>query len=174
MYFSLLARNFLQPGIQHNARSSLFNFSTAAPFSFRLHHGLRSKSSTALPMIKRTGAQDGRNFTSFMKAATIVGIGLGFSTLNRPPIHCDGEFNIGCYEIASFITVPQSRHPKRRTSTQSIHRLTGPLLLSHPYLYINWALELLLGCAQESSLRKARKHLHGSSEVYSSFFRYAV
>lgn len=97
MYFSLLTRNFLQPGIQHNTRNSLFHFSTTAAFYSRLHHGLRSTSSTVLQTIKKTGAQDRRKFFSLMKAATVFGVGLGFSTLNRPPIHCDGKFGIGCY-----------------------------------------------------------------------------
>ena len=97
MYFSLLTRSFLQPGIQHNTRISLFRFPTTVAFYSRLHHGLRSISSTALQTTKKTGAQDRRNFSSLVKAATVFGVGLGFSTLNRPPIHCDGKFGIGCY-----------------------------------------------------------------------------
>ena len=102
MYFSLLTRHFLQPGIQHNTRNSLFRVPTTVAFYSRLHHGLglRSLSSIALQTTKRTGptgTQDKTNFSSFVKAASVVGVGLGLSTLHRPPIHCDGKFGIGWY-----------------------------------------------------------------------------
>ena len=42
-----------------------------------------------------------------MKAASVVGIGLGFSTLNRPPVHCDGEFKIGCYRNSKLYQFPR-------------------------------------------------------------------